>query len=67
MFLIPRMYREDVQGLGGGGASARVDAILLIPRTYRGGGGVQGWMLLSGTVSILEAVRLLLRHMYSKK
>ena len=41
--------------------------MFLIPRTYRGGGGVQGWMLLSGTVSILEAVRLLLRHMYSKK
>ena len=59
-------YPWDVQGLGGGGG-ARVDAILLIPRTYRGGGGVQGWMLLSGSVSILEAVRLLLRHMYSKK
>ena len=62
MFLIPRTYR-----VSGGGGGARVDAILLIPRTDRGGGGVQGWMLLSGTVSILEAVRLLLRHMYTKK
>lgn len=49
---------------GGGRGGARVDAMFLIPRTYRGGGGVQGWMLLSGTVSISVAVRLLLRHMY---
>ena len=40
--------------------------MFLIPRTYREGGGVQGWMLLSGTVSILEAVRLLLRHVLKK-
>ena len=59
MFLVPRMYR-----VRGGGGGARVDAMFVIPRTNRGGGGVQGWMQLSSTVPISVAVRLLLRHMY---